>query len=353
TDEGIVKITVSQVHHEVVVSVRDTGAGIPADKLDHIFDEFYQIDYSTRRSHQGTGLGLAICKRFVEAHRGRIWVDSKIGIGSVFSFSLPIPSGINFEIPSSVYRRIQRDIPKEKPTVLLVDPDPQVTSLVQNHLETVQVVPLLEHDDIELVVKEYHPRAILKNAVPNKTGLVETVDGGHIPIIKYSLPSQFWLSADLGIRHVITKPIKPEQLLAIVDELKDVKKILIVDDDRGFCHLVNRILQTGAQKLETQFAFDGEEGLAALRDFQPDLLLLDLIMPEVDGIEMIHQMQADPILANVPVVLLTATNYFGDAIIKHGSGIFVWRQAGMSTSETLRCLTNIIDALEPSYPPAN
>jgi signal transduction histidine kinase/CheY-like chemotaxis protein len=353
TDQGVVNITAARVNNEVLITVRDTGAGIPEDKLGNIFDEFYQIDYSTRRSHEGTGLGLAICKRFVEAHRGRIWVESQVEVGSTFSFTLPIPTGMDFEIPASVYRRIERDISEEQPAVLLIDPDAQVSALVQNHLSAVRVIPLADEDQLHKLVKEYQPKAILKNSVPDKIDAADRIGDESIPIIRYSLPSQFWLSADLGVKNIITKPIKPDKLLSIVEDLGNIKKILIVDDDRGFCHLVNRILQTSDKTFETQFAFDGEEGLVAMREFQPDLLLLDLIMPEIDGIQMINLMRADPAYGDVPVILLTATNYFGDAIIKHGSGVFVWRQEGMSTSETLSCLKGVIDALGPSFPAAN
>src|SRR5262249_23140931 len=90
TERGVVELVASRADREVLISVNDTGAGIPADKLPYVFDEFYQADHSLRRTHGGAGLGLAISKRFVEAHGGRIWVESSEGVGSRFTFSLPI-----------------------------------------------------------------------------------------------------------------------------------------------------------------------------------------------------------------------------------------------------------------------
>ena len=91
TETGSVRLEAAATNGEVRISVADTGPGMPSDRLPFIFDEFYQVDSSLRRKREGVGLGLAISKRFVEAHGGRIWVESQPGIGSRFTFALPLP----------------------------------------------------------------------------------------------------------------------------------------------------------------------------------------------------------------------------------------------------------------------
>jgi signal transduction histidine kinase len=134
TEQGHVLIRAQRNEGDIVISVSDTGRGIPTDKLRRIFEEFYQVDNSMRRSHDGAGLGLAISQRFVQAHAGRIWVESELGEGSTFYFSLPIP---NVGIPTLYPKETQSLSPAwdaDRPRVAVVDPDPAVAALVRRHV---------------------------------------------------------------------------------------------------------------------------------------------------------------------------------------------------------------------------
>ncbi len=349
TKEGTVRLEAKRTDGEVVVSVSDTGPGIPADKLPYIFDEFYQVDRSLRRSHDGAGLGLAISKRFVQAHEGRIWVESEEGVGSTFFFSLPIPgqhtpiSRLHVDYPT------ESPWPEARPRLLVVDPDPSVAAMIRRHLETYDVIQVEDTSRVPEDVLIYHPRAVITNVPPGEQCDQTWTLPASVPCITCSLPSRAWMAEELAVATCLTKPITAQQLLAEMDRLGDIHEILVIDDDRGFGQLVQRILEASGRPFRVRHAYDGEDGLLAMRAQRPDLVLLDLIMPGVDGFQVLKEMRNDPDLAKVPVALLTATSYAEDALIQRGSRIVIHRPDGLRPAEVLRCLRAVISVLEPRY----
>jgi CheY-like chemotaxis protein len=170
-----------------------------------------------------------------------------------------------------------------------------------------------------------------------------------VPIIECSLPSREWVASDLAVTACLTKPVTAQQLLAEIEKLGDVHKILVVDDDRGFCQLVERMLEASGRGFEVQRAYDGADGLLMMRAGRPDLVLLDLIMPGTDGFQVLEEMRRDPALLGIPVVLLTVTGYAEDALMQRGSQVVVHRPDGLRLAEVLRCLRALIGVLEPRY----
>ncbi|HEY66612.1 MAG TPA: response regulator, partial [Caldilineae bacterium] len=170
-----------------------------------------------------------------------------------------------------------------------------------------------------------------------------------VPVIECSLPSQAWISRELAVAACLGKPITSQRLLEEIRRLEQVRDVLIVDDDRGFCQLVTRILSTAEQGFQVRHAYDGAEGLASMRAQRPDLVLLDLIMPGVDGFQVLEEMRQDPALSAIPVILLTATNYAEAALAQHGSRVVISRPDGLRPVEVLRCLEAMISVLEPHY----
>ena len=351
TDVGYVKLAAVRDEREVVISVSDTGAGIPADKLPLIFDEFYQVDYSMRRSHEGAGLGLAICKRFVEAHNGRIWVESQEGEGSTFFFTLPIPAQhADSAYSPHVVRPVEPAWPDARPAILVADPDPRVADLINRHVAVYDVIQVADPEQIDQAIILHHPRAVMVNVPPGRGSDA----GGHsplaVPFIECSLPSQSWVASDLQVSACLTKPIVASDLLESISQVGGpVRRILIIDDDRGFCHLVERILQTSSHIFDVSLAYDGADGLVAMRRQRPDLVLLDLIMPGVDGFQVLEEMQDDRDLVETPVILLTATSYAEDALARRSNQIVIRRADGLRPAEVLRCLEAVVGVLEPDY----
>lgn len=349
TEEGTVRLDARHGDGEVLVSVSDTGPGIPEDEVPNLFRQFYQVDRSLTRKHGGTGLGLAISKAFVESHDGRIMVESKVGVGSTFTFTLPIPGEHTALATLEESRPLGTPRDESSPPILVADSDPSVLALVGRHIEQYQVVQLENVARLSEAVTLHHPRAVVINVPPRHRdtdgdGLVASV-----PIIECSLPSQAWVSKDLEVSACLVKPITARQLVGAIKDVGDVSDVLLIDDDIGFCQLVERMLQSTGQGFEVRTAHSGRDGMIALRGQRPDVLLLDLIMSEVDGFQVLREMRQDEKLADIPVVVLTATSLAEQALAQRSSEIVIRRPDGLQPVEVLACLRAVIDVLEPRY----
>ena len=343
TETGTVTLTVETAVDEVIIHVQDTGSGIPEELLPNIFTEFYQVDYSMSRAHGGAGLGLAICHRFVEAHDGRIWVESEVGVGSTFSFSLPLPS--HKPVAKSYRTRpIEPTIEEEeeRPYIVLIDPDPIVVSLVQRYLEDFEVLPVANPTELKEQIKTYHPLAAIYNLPPNETVEKSWETEIGIPTIECSLPSQAWLADALGAVACLTKPISFDHLRHEIEELGTIHNILIIDDNPGICQLLERGLSSMNPDFNVQIAYDGQLGIAAMQAQHPDLVLLDLMMPNLDGNGVRDLMRADDTLADIPVILLTATTYIEDTLAQYGSQVKIVQASPWHPGETLQILDAIL-----------
>jgi len=360
TEEGRVRVEARRADGEVMISISDTGSGIPADELPHLFEEFYQMDRSLHRRHGGTGLGLAISKHFVDAHDGRIWVESAEGRESVFTFTLPIPGE---HVPLSrlqVDRPLQLPASEERPVILLMDPDPNVAAWIGRHLGEYEVISVRDATQLNERLSLHRPQALVWNTPPGKrndngldiaqsTLFDDDAISASVPIIECSLPSQSWMADNLSVVAYLTKPIPTEQLLQVIGRLGDVHDVLVIDDDRGFCRLVERMLAASERPYHVHRAYGGERGLLALRARKPDVVLLDLGMPDLDGFQVLDEIRQDPDLADTPVILLTATNYVEDALTRRPSQISIRRPGGLRLDDTLRCVRAVLGAFEPRY----
>ncbi|MCL4266045.1 MAG: response regulator [Anaerolineae bacterium] len=346
TETGVVTLRAQTTVDEVIIQVQDTGPGIAPEQLANIFTEFYQVDHSLSREHGGAGLGLAICQRFVEAHDGRIWAKSEPGIGSTFAFSLPLPH--HRPLPKPYQTRPIEPLPQTiRPYLLAADPDPLVISLMQRHLTEFEIIPMGSPTGMAAQIATYHPLAAIYNLPPGQTAPLEWVDGLTIPIIECSLPSQAWMADTLGAVACLTKPINFEQLRAEMAQCGPMQRVLVVDDNPGVCQLVERGLAAIQAELVVQVAYDGRAALNAMQQERPDLVILDLIMPQMDGLAVLAAMQADMALADVPVILLTATNFVEDRLAQAGSQIRVSQAAPWHPGDTLRYLEAILKSLRP------
>ncbi|MCL5998911.1 MAG: hybrid sensor histidine kinase/response regulator [Chloroflexi bacterium] len=381
---GVVRLSAVATNGEAIISISDTGPGIAASKLPYIFDAFYQVDTSLRREQGGAGLGLAISKRFVEAHEGRIWVESQEGVGTTVCFSLPIP---DIGTPTLYPLETQAREPAghdAKPRVAVIDPDPAVAALLSRYLENFEVVQADSMQELTQSCNDHPARLVIRNVPPGRwlrppldstpahestclnpslgrsdndsDNPLPSARGNHgelpddTPLIECSLPSRAWIARDLPIRGCLTKPITSEQLYREIERIGHVRDILIVDDDRGFAQLVERMLMASRQTYQVRVAFDGQEGLESARQRRPELIFLDLAMPVMDGFQVLAALGEDEALCQVPVVLLTVTSYAEDALMKYGSNLLVTRPTGLRLAELLRYLQAVAGAVEPGVP---
>ena len=333
----------------VTIAVTDTGPGISPDKLPHLFEEFYQVDLSLRRSRQGAGLGLAISKRFVEMHGGRIWAESVEGRGATFTFTLPLPDRQTPLARPHLDRPVDAPLRASQGCVLVVDPDIETTRRLASHLEDWDVIRIADIERVAEVAAEEKPRAIIHNRRPGVPESEDPYAALSIPVIRCCLPSRAWIADARQVLSCLSKPITREQLLEAIRSVAGVQTVLIVDDDRGFCQLVTRHIESAGMPVDIHAAYTGEEGLHLIRSRTPDLLLLDLLLPSMSGLDVLMEMAKDPALRNVPVILLTATSYVEDDLSPKDGRIVVSSASGLQPSEILRGVAALIPAFEPRH----
>ena len=348
TEQGVIELKAARVDGEIQLTVSDTGAGIPNDKLAYLFDEFYQVNHSLQRSHGGAGLGLAISKRFVEAHGGRIWVESEEGVGSRFSFTLPIAERLPEPYRAESRNNTTTFDVKPRSCVLVIERDNAIVSTLQHHLKQCDLVQISDVQTLPEMILSCHPKAIIRNIRPDVYDPYDvTALNSNVPVIECSLPSAAWVAEDLGVAGCLTKPITSKALLDEIKRIDNVQNILVVDDDRGFTLFVERMIQASGKSLTIRRAYDGQQSLDMMRQHKPDLVLLDITMPVLDGMGVLEQMLVDSDLKNIPVVLLTASSYSKQQT--HQSQFTVHQQTGLYPTEVLQFLNATVSALKPRY----
>ena len=312
TDRGSITVTAGQQAGEIVVSVRDTGIGIAPQDLPKVFEPFRQVGKAIERRAAGTGLGLAISRRFVEMHGGRIWVESEPGQGSTFSFTLPVmgapcpaPAGAG-EGPAAV--------PAGR-TVLVVDDDPDVISLFRRYLEEQGYQVLGATDAVEALrlAWEEHPYAITLDIIlPGEDGwtvlraLKEDPATRDIPVVICSVVQDQDIGFSLGAADYLTKPVSREALLDALARLgQPAGRIVLIDDDAETVEWMSRLLEKEGG-YQVRSALTGREGLQAIQENPPDLIILDLLMPEMDGFEVLARIKEDRRTRPIPIIVVTA-----------------------------------------------
>ena len=317
TEAGHIEVSAAATASEVLVTVSDTGIGIPEDKLEGIFEEFSQVDGSSTRRAGGSGLGLSISRHFLEMHGGRIWVESAVGLGSVFSFALPTdgpdPDGA---IQTGVESRPQAVEDEETP-ILCVDDDQGVILLFERYLSQLgyRVVGLTDSAAVVETARRIRPFAIILDVLlPHQDGwsvisdLKSNPETHDIPVIICSIINERDRGLSLGAVDYLQKPILEEDLISVLQRLEVTDgdhRILIVDDSSRDRDLVRRFLRSQGHYDVTE-AKSGEEALASINDFPPDLIILDLMMPDVDGFAVIEWLRSSELTRSIPTIIVTA-----------------------------------------------
>ncbi len=356
TNAGSITVRAERRDAEVVVSVADTGQGIPAEELVHIFDEFHQVGRPKSDPNLGKGLGLAIARRLVGLHGGRMWAESPgaapsgeagPGPGSTFWFTLPLA-----ERPLSAGGQSTAPKPPEarrKPRVLVMDEDGGTTSYLRRRLEAYEFIQVGGEEQLPAVLAAERPLAVVANrslttASPDciSPGLLSRLDESTL-LVECSLPSTSWIFGQSDLLAVLTKPVSQQEVLAAVRRcLGDQPgpwRILVVDDDRGFAHLVTRILEAElGDRCEVSAAYTGQSALARMRRHKPDMLLLDLLLPDMSGFEVLAELRRDPGLADLPVVAATAATPGEDQLRAEGAAFSIYRRGPFQPGEVIRLL---------------
>ncbi len=355
TSQGEVSLRVTVCDTMVTVSVRDTGLGISPEEQALIFDEFRQSERTTSRGYGGLGLGLAICKLLVEMHQGDISVHStgEEGRGAEFYFTLPV---MERGAATSKCDEAARG------HVLLLTEDVAQGRRLEEHLA---------HKGVDIVMRAVDTdtdwRALLCGGSPDAVILDQAVTSAHgwnilrtlkeypqtrdVPVLCYTLSEDGDKGALLPL-DLMMKPLGRTQLAEMLlgqglldtqGGTREARKILVVDDDPNILAMHTRMVQAQSSDYVVLQAHNGREALRILRQEQPDLVLLDLMMPELDGFGVLEAMRDDPATQRIPVVILTAQILTEADMVRLNRGMVSILSKGLfSTEETLQHIETML-----------
>ncbi len=359
TEQGGVQVRAWREGADVVVSVADTGPGIPEGDVGKLFRPFEQADGSARRRYGGTGLGLAISKSFVELHGGRMWLESEQGAGTTFYFRLPAEPPAPVE--ASVARWLSPDweyeersgqtlapAPVVRPRLVVLDSAGSLRRLVARYLHGAEIVAVSSQEEAAQELARVPAQALLVNDESVAGALQRLGDAAALPpgtpAILCSLPGVPEAADALGVSDYLVKPISRERLLAALERLAlQGKTVLVVDDEPEALRLFWRMLASSDADYRVLTAANGEQALRLLRGERPDVMLLDLVMPGMDGFWLLEARSQDPALRDIPVIVTSARDPAGQPIVS--SALAVTQGGGLAVHEVLGCIEALIRIL--------
>jgi len=315
TDQGSVTVSARSDAEKVYIQVADTGIGISAKDLSQIFQEFRQVDGTTARPYEGTGLGLAIAHKAAKMLGGDLTVESAPGKGSTFTLVLPVKwSGLILDSrPFAVTTPGQ--IISEQKTVLIVDNEPDVLTMISEYLtqEGYNILTATSGEKALRLAQEHRPFAITLDVImPEMDGwevlqhLKENPGTKDIPVIIVSVSDDKATGFALGAVGYVTKPVDRDLLVGEINRIDGPTPhtIMVVDDNEIERKEMAGIIEEEGMK--ALVAEDGRRCMDMIQESLPDVLVLDLIMPEVDGFEVLDRVRSDPGTKNLPVIVVTA-----------------------------------------------
>ena len=341
----------------VTVSVSDTGIGLSPEQIERLFEEFSQADSSTTRRFGGTGLGLAISRRLARMMGGDIDVVSSLGKGATFTLRIPraakavseLAGGESPETEMPAVRLEQADHPR----VLVVDDDRTARELMRVMLakEGYDVLTAASGREGLELARKFNPSVITLDVImPELDGwdflkeIKSDESTAAIPVIMATILEKPDRGFALGASEYLTKPIDREKLKQLLQKYhphERIPEVLVVEDDPTARSILRSIFTESGWKVTE--AENGSVGISRLTDAQPDFIILDLLMPEMDGFEFLERLRQLPDFGAVPVVVLTAADLTPEDHLRLNGGVKqIILKTGLSRQELLKQLSQMI-----------
>ncbi|MEO7913131.1 MAG: response regulator [Roseiflexaceae bacterium] len=332
TDAGTITLAVERKHAQAGdqfhFRVMDTGIGITSEQLTQLFQPFTQADASTTRKYGGTGLGLVLSRRLSELLGGTISVKSTIEVGSCFEFSLPATQA--GQPAPSIEPHLDAIVPNNQPslmndtlgTVLVIDDDPLARDVITRYLVSQGLHVETASTGAEGIrrARELQPIAITLDVVMREmdgwevlTTLKADPAISHIPVIMLTIVDEQRKGFALGVADYLVKPVDGMQLVALLNQYRKVSnaglalphgEILLAEDDPQLRSMLARLLSDAGWAVAE--AATGPAALESATKHRPDMIILDLMLPEMDGIQVIDALRAASAGKDVPIVVITA-----------------------------------------------
>ena len=321
TERGVIRLKVWRETQNdrdwIGFSVSDTGIGMTQEQMERLFNDFTQVDSSTTRKYGGTGLGLAISRRFCQMMGGDISVTSEAGKGSTFTVLLPARAGLTVaESADDDQGQAGSSSQRNKQHVLVIDDDALVRELLQRQLSKDGFVVTLADGGSEglRLARELRPDVITLDVImPGTDGwaVLSALKNDEalkdIPVVMLSITDDKNLGYALGVADYLNKPVNRDQLSTVLrryNKQSTAPKALVVEDDPMTRDVLRRLLEKEGWSVAE--AINGRRGLEEVRHCAPDIILLDLMMPEMDGFQLVAELGKNEAWRNIPVVVVTA-----------------------------------------------
>jgi signal transduction histidine kinase/CheY-like chemotaxis protein len=357
-EQGTVTISGKRVPGAVEIAVADTGIGISAEDQANIFHEFFQVDTGPGRREQGTGLGLALTRRFALLHGGDVKVRSELGQGSVFTIRLPLGMGAGVQPAAVPDGSPKKAVDPSKPLVLVVEDDLSAAELITRQLEAAGFRTYVSRTGIDAIAqaKVLHPAAItLDILLPELDGwevlsrLKRDDETSHIPVVVVSVVDNPDLGKALGALDYFVKPVDGRLLVERLSRFKHAAgpnngatNVLVVDDESANRVWLQRILEPAGFNVIT--ATGGREAIEMAKARPPDIVLLDLMMPEVTGFDVVEALRSDPHTRDTPIMILTARHLTeADKRQLNGHVSTILSRGSLGASDIVSLLNDVIE----------
>ena len=360
TEHGRVSLSVSRSRSNggefLAARVADTGIGMTEEQLAKLFQEFSQADSSTTRKYGGTGLGLAISDRLCRIMGGTIEVESKVGVGTTFSMRLPVDRVDRVGVADATgmptaATTVEHVRPARTNRVLVIDDDPTVRDLMRRYLsrEGFDVVTAAGGREGLEFARELHPSVITLDVfMPDLDGwsvlqaLKRDGDLRRIPVILMTISDEKQKGIMLGASGYLTKPVDRAQLAQLLDRFKTAApRALVVEDNLTDREMMRRLLV--GEGWAVTAAGNGREALDRLKSERPNLILLDLMMPEMDGFEFLAEFRKTSTFASTPVIVVTAADLTLDDRRRLDGGVeHILQKAAPNREDFLRQVRDLI-----------
>ena len=317
---GLVRITGRRLADAAEISVSDTGIGIAKSDQSRIFNEFQQVDAGIDRQQQGTGLGLTLTRRFARLHGGDVRVESEPGKGSLFTIRMPLIAAAQPAAESIDGLAAHANGNAARPLVLVVEDDPPASELLSRQLEHAGFRTEIVRSGADVVSKAAasRPAAItLDILLPGLDGwevltrLKHDPATASIPVIVISVVDNPELAIALGAVDYFVKPVPAKELIARLQRFnfgaagaRGKTQVLVVDDERANRDWLREVLEPAGFGVIA--AVGGREAIELARSQHIDLILLDLMMPDVSGLDVVEALRADQSTSTTPIMVLTA-----------------------------------------------